>query len=584
MTDRKIKSLYGASICESLTHEMPYLKSEELPSFRPFYVDFSMLDELHNNSNQLVIGRRGTGKTHLLGAFNELIRDESPSELSVMISIMEACPITPPGHDTESKDFSRKRLAKAKYEGFLRVFFDKLLIVCDRRIKELLTAGLDRSKFDEANVLLTRLLEEIELGSAHRTKATFKEHATEKTTAERNLSGKLAINLGGTGQKLALEGGAGRGQKDDTATERSTDIEGLLSVDLYEIRKLVHTLLDTIGIETLYILIDEWMELEKETPSDIQPIFAQYLKTTFFNSGKVAVKIASVWHQTTLYDKDDLEKSHGIQLKHDIIPSIDLDTAFITTNDEVRQFCKSLLFKRLSYICEDIKCLEMADGEIDDIFVTELFDNEDNFKAFITATHGIPRDIMQLFQKCSLKIKRNFEKRCISHKLVFTIAKETYNKIKRKNIDPTSSSQALLSAINKHMETVGSRIFLVENSKSGKSRALRKLVDEELVHQVPSSVTPRAIRDTHKVYMVDFGNYVDWITTKSTDLSSLLAESVLARFPDGFSERYGDFVIDVAGIEADTLSCPSCRKKVEKSHPVFVKAGICPSCAVPVPG
>lgn len=582
MTERKTKSLYGASICESLTHEMPYLKSEELPSYRPFYVDFSMLDELHNNSNQLVIGRRGTGKTHLLGTFNELIRDEFPTELSVMISIMEACPITPPGHDTESKEFSRKRLAKAKFKGFLRVFFGKLLAICDRRIKTMLAAGIERSKCDDANTLLTRLLEEIELGSAHKTKATFREHATEKIVAEHNLSGKAGISVGGAASKISLEGGVGRGQKENSVTERNTDIEGILSVDLYEIRKLVHELLDALGIETLYILIDEWMELEKETPSNIQPIFAQYLKTTFFNSRQIAIKIASVWHQTTLYDRDDMERSHGIQLKHDIIPSIDLDTAFITANEEVWQFCKSLLFKRLAFICEDIRCLELSDGEIDNIFVTELFDNEDNFKAFITATHGIPRDIMQLFQKCSLKIKRNFEKRCISHKLVFTMSKETYNKIKRKNIDPTSTAQTLLSAVNRHMEAVGSRIFLVENGQSGKSKALRKLVDEELVHQIPSSVTPRAIRDTHKVYIVDFGNYVDWITTKSTDLSSLLAESVLAKFPDDFGDRYKDFVIDVSATEVDILNCLACRKKVEKTHPVFVKAGICPQCAVPV--
>ena len=213
-------------------------------------------------------------------------------------------------------------------------------------------------------------------------------------------------------------------------------------------------------MNVLYILIDEWMELDKKTPSGIQPLFAQLLKTTFFNSKKIAVKIATIWHQTTLYDKDDMERSKGIQVKHDIARDIDLDTAFLTSNEEVIDFCKSLLYKRLSYKCKDLEAL-CRDDNIDDIFITELFDNVNNFKAYITASHGLPRDMMDLFRKCSLKINSNFEVYCISHHLVFSISKHIYKTDKRKNIDPVSIPHKLLSVINKYMERTGNRLFIV---------------------------------------------------------------------------------------------------------------------------
>ena len=93
---------------------------------------------------------------------------------------------------------------------------------------------------------------------------------------------------------------------------------------------------------------------------------------------------------------------------------------------------------------------------------------------------------------------------------------------RRRNIDPSSSAQVLLQQINLYMSTTGRRLFLVENYKIGHSPAIHKLIDEELIHQVPSFMTPRCIRDGYKALLIDFGNYIDWLQTRGTDISSLL--------------------------------------------------------------
>jgi hypothetical protein len=128
------------------------------------------------------------------------------------------------------------------------------------------------------------------------------------------------------------------------------------------------------------------------------------------------------------------------------------------------------------------------------------------------------------------------------------------------------------------MADTGHRLFIVENLQAN-SKALRKLVDEELIHQIPSAVTHRAISDTHKAYHIDYGNYADWITTKNSDLSELLKEFVLPVFPKHFARQKDKYTINVSDIADEKAECRSCGRLFDLSHAVYQKAKICPYCA-----
>ena len=81
------------------------------------------------------LGRRGTGKTHLLGSFNEFINEIAEDEISIFLSVLEVPPRTPPQSDYDSPGFASKRAAKELFQDFLRVFFKRFLSVCDNRIR-----------------------------------------------------------------------------------------------------------------------------------------------------------------------------------------------------------------------------------------------------------------------------------------------------------------------------------------------------------------------------------------------------------------------------------------------------------------
>lgn len=588
---RKTPSLFGNVLRSALKHAQPKLRSESLPEYRRFYVNSGAIERIHNNDSHLIVGRRGTGKTHLLGAFNEMIQQDYPAELSFMFSLskLDEISYTP----SDSPFIDNKHQAHGLFQDFLRKIFPLFLDEADKRmghLKSILPSKKYIQKFTSINDLLTKLLETIELGKPVVIES-FKTETIETKSVQANEA-RAGLTLGFEKNKphAGIGIGLSKGKEGEDSDSIKHQIMSVYKCDYIEAGRLIEEIVSELNVDVLHILIDEWMELDKRTPSGIQPVFAQLLKKTFFNSKYISVKIATVWHQTSLYDRKSMEKSQGIELKHDIIRSIDLDTAFLTNERDVFNFCKELLYRRLLYACEegeidtsnnlDSLRVKIKDHEeIDDIFIDELFDNIQNYKTFITSSHGIPRDLMDIFHKGQLEIKGNFHNFAITHHIVHSISRNSFKIDKRKTVLPGSSAHKLHALINTYMDNTGHRLFLIKNAQIPSSDALQKLVDEELIHQVPSAVTHRSICDSHKSFLIDFGNFVDHIEAKKRDIESLLNESVLAQFPEGFENCIEDYELNIEGIGNDFIECPECGKTFHKLEPVFVKARMCKHCA-----
>ena len=340
-------------------------------------------------------------------------------------------------------------------------------------------------------------------------------------------------------------------------------------------------MIEYLGADTLYVLIDEWMQLDKTLNLGIQPYFAELLKRTFFNDKRFSVKIATVWHRTNLYDRLDLESSKGLELGEDIVLGVDLDVAFLTHEKEILEFFKSMLFTRLSYKITELRDLEL-NGQVDDRFIIELFENEQNFRALIAASHGIPRDFWQIFHKCSMKIKHDFKNCCICREIIGDVAREKYLVEKRKTLEKDSAPQLLWNRINEYMNRTSHSFFLVENMEAKNSKALRKLVDEKLCHPIPSALVPRLVRDKYKLFQIDYGNCVDSIKYRRRKMDSVLAETVLPVVPTDFEKTYESFRVQVGDIAEKVILCAWCKRSFSFEEPVFVKHKLCPKCGEPI--
>ena len=221
---------------------------------------------------------------------------------------------------------------------------------------------------------------------------------------------------------------------------------------------------------------------------------------------------------------------------------------------------------------------EIEGDQIDDVIITELFDGTKGFNAFVAAGHGIPRDLMRLFEKSFQKIRANFVDYSINSHLVIDVAQNIYAAHKRDVIAPNSISKQQWSLINRYMEETQRRYFIADHDSIFTSSSLRALVDHELIHEVPSTVLPREIRRNHKVYMIDFGTFVDWKKAIHAPVDEIVEETLIPVFTGSEMENVSDVQTKIIVDQEIWMSCISCCKTIERESPVVTRHNICPLC------
>ncbi len=590
LMQRSKHSFCGKELRVALLKEQPCLQAEDLEECLRYYVGDELLQEIHNNSNHLICGRRGSGKTHFLRAFTEMINDNPQSrELVVMMSCGKFS-LTPPTMVDQRVDYARAKYTRLIFQTFLRQFMNKLIInvgiyIDGKLSTQLKSKELKRLKHDSDDKLI-KLLELTEIGVPLTVEATQDQTVQSEKSKEKAKSADIGfgVKLDQSNPHLSFRAGTGFGIKGNTEfiESQTRHIVSTLAIDIPQIRDTLSELLEILHIKTFHLLLDEWMELDKNLNLQIQPYFAQLLKLLLFNHRRFSVKIASVWDYTYLYDRDFMDKSKGIELGEDIFLGVDLDASLVGNQDEIISFFKNLLYKRLEPLAPKLDMFQ-KDSRVDDLFLLECFAGNETFTTFIAACHGIPRDFLETFQKCSLKIKREFQNYWITKDLVRDVARTTYLVEKRNLLQKSSSGQQLLKYTNDYLDKVESSIFLIAQEEAKSSIPLRKLVDEKLVHPIPSSATPRSFRDDFCMFRIDYGNYVDWyldsFQDKKTDIEQTLEETINPSLPAEFVNNFQNYVLSIYGIGHETKRCHVCGGSFKIDEPVYAKLRHCPKCA-----
>ena len=240
-----------------------------------------------------------------------------------------------------------------------------------------------------------------------------------------------------------------------------------------------------------------------------------------------------------------------------------------------------MLFKRLKHSVPEIGQMEYADGSVPwGLFLRELFDDPRNFETLVVASHGIPRAFWLLFHKCASRFKMDFSNYAIHSSAIREAARDLFLQEKRKRLEKASAAHILYTRISSTMQATKSRIFMVPAKEAKTSIALRKLVDEELVHPIPSAMVPRVLRDDYKMFSVDYGNYVDWQYSLKEPWKDL-EEEMLPRIPQSPESQGISCVVTASDVEDAAMCCESCKRSFNPKHPVYLQYGTCPQCAQP---
>ena len=296
------------------------------------FVDIGPLFTLLSNSdNQILYGRRGTGKTHVLSYLSTEISNSN--KIAVQLDMRTI--------GSTGGIYSDTRLPLS--ERATRLLVDVLCEIHEQILNEVINES------EELNLaVLGPLLDSfIEASTAAIVDGTKKIDETVSTANTKTKKSEASISL----QPKDFKASASNHTEKKFTKQNHISREGQEKLRVHfnavgnELSKVVNALPDA----ELWIILDEWSEI----PLDLQPYLADLLRRVVFPVNGVSVKIAAIEQRCRFRISDDVSGNIGIEIGADAAASIDLDEFLVFDNDteQAKLFFQELLFKHKQLRC-----------------------------------------------------------------------------------------------------------------------------------------------------------------------------------------------------------------------------------------
>ena len=447
---------------------------------------------LSTENNQVIYGRRGTGKTHALKVLAEYVEKRGDG-LPVFIDMR-----TVGSNGSIYGDSSRPLAERAStllsdaLGGLLNEFYSLALTVIEGHpTPSEVTRRLDALQTAISTVRITGEVEE---------------DATLESKDHTSKTGKITGALLGS-SNVGVDASAS--SSTEHGSKRTTHRSGkeVIHLTFGSIAGALADMVSILGGKRVWFLIDEWSEI----PVDLQPYLADLFRRVVLPVKDITVKIAAIEHRTNFSILKNKGEYIGLELGADVSADLNLDDFLVFDNNQEKavDFIANLIFRHYQSSPTDHPVVADADE-----LIGGLFTQKPVFDEFVRAVEGVPRDALNLIAKV---VTKAFGKQ-IAMNHVRAGASDWYNQDKAAVIRSDGDLADLLQHIV--AEVIGARrarAFLL--SSRVRFAGVDKLFDSRLLHilkkNVSSNDEPGARYD---VYKIDYGCYVDLINTTRSPL------------------------------------------------------------------
>lgn len=444
---------------------------------------------LSNPDNQILFGRRGTGKTHVLGFLASEIQRRGAIAIQLDMRTI----------GSTGGIYSDPKLSLA--ERATRLLADALCAIHDR----ILTEALAKAEEYDLSVLGPLLDNFIDASTSVVVEGTIEvadeqsssHAATDTTKAEVTASLTEIKGLVGLGTEAKVQAGEERRTK-RTGTERLRVRFGPVG---REFERLVHTLPQS----QLWLVLDEWSEI----PLDLQPYLADLLRRTILPVRGVTVKIAAIEQRCHFRIPDPAVGHIGIEIGADAAASISLDEFLVFDNnpDLAKRFFRELLHRHVRALVATTKELQVPTSATE--FIGALFTQKPAFEEFVRSAEGVPRDAINIIGVAAQKALDN----PISVPDIRSAARTWYSRAKQQAVGTKPLAQGLLNwIIDEVIQHRQARAFLLGAEVD--DELINFLYDARVLHVIRQGVSAQDYPGRRfNVYALDYGCYVDLINT-----------------------------------------------------------------------
>lgn len=433
--------------------------------------------------SQIVYGRRGTGKTHVLAYAAGQQKEKGVQSAYVDLRLVGSNQSI---YNDPQLDVTERatRLVVDVIDGLGR----ELTNIASQKLQDGADGSIIAERLADLSTVLTDVrvvgsttVESMQSSEIHKS-ASF------KTVISRSPSADVSLGADDRHSDTLKTG--------DTGEKR-------YHLSFGRAQQAVASLIDVLGIDQIQFYIDEWSEI----PLDLQPLLADSLRKIFLTNRKIIIKIAAIEHRTSLINHLAGNQYVGFELGADIPTGLNLDDFLVFDNDQERavDFFKKLLFNHLK--AADPK---IAVESADDLSKT-VFTERRAVEEFVRAVEGVPRDALNLI---SILAEKRYG-RSFGVPDVRAAAREWYTRDKASGIN---SRPELADFLHKIISDVirgrKARAFLVRSDV--KDARIETLFDLRVLHILKKNISSNEFPGVRfDVYKFDYGCYVDLISTAS---------------------------------------------------------------------
>lgn len=573
---RSRAGLYPEEFTAALRHHLSLpVRSEKQKGLTDLFVDNRQLHLIRNSDWQIIYGRRGTGKTMLLGVLKEQCSREFEHNKILAVSITAQDLLVSP----TSGVVTDKQRALAYFQVFLENISEQLV----GRVDELLGApsfvqkfsGTRRRLIDKIQDTAIQILMLVQTGKS--VDAYIARRETVENSASNESESRASAEMGASArnEKTALFATISAQVKGTRRSIKKTSTkEELTKIPRFALaRAKIIELLKELGIHRLDILIDEWQTLDPQASTGIQPEFAEYLKRTFFGAPEISIKIATNRYQTRFSNKGSGTEYRGLEVGADIFEATNLDRTEQSLEEQV-SFYSTLVYRRLVRCESRLSVYARAGGDAPNPqFALSLFRDEQAFEELVKGASATPRDFLLLFN--SLAKARAFSNDPTwTVPMIHDVVREGGANLQEETDSTSEADQLLTRCIKGVVERTGSRLFLVDrDDRDAAHNAIEELVQKRLIDEYSRSELGPDIRTKYDAFLVHYGLWLDW---RSQDI--LTDKHRVDELPAIAADDAKRFQIEIDQIDSDMRTCQHCGDHFSSQTRSFRVAGLCPNC------
>jgi hypothetical protein len=451
------------------------------------FVDSAPLFELlSTNNNQVIYGRRGTGKTHALKYLAKQVEKQGEHPIYVDLRSVGSNGSI---YSDESRPLSER--AATLIIDVLNALNDELITIALGTLESVPDQSQLYLRVDDfsASIRTVQITGTIEEETESITTETDARGAAFNAKVAKSPSATLAL---GTNRSASL-GTAARSKR--TGTE-------LVHLNFGNLGASLSALISVLGAPRIWLLIDEWSEV----PVELQPYLADLLRRTVLPIQAITIKIAAIEHRSSFALLKSRGAYVGLELGADVAADLNLDDFLVFDNNQHKAttFFKTLLYRH--YASSD-KAEFVIQGP--DELIQAAFTQWNAFEEFVRAVEGVPRDALNLAAKIATK---SFGQK-IAMQHVRWAARDWYQQDKQALIRSNPELSALLArVIDDIIGKRKARAFLFPSN--ARDPRIEQLFDSRVLHILKKNISSKdepGIR--YDVYKIDYGCYVDLINT-----------------------------------------------------------------------